>query len=170
MATKKKSFFERLTGGLTLDDDVFENENETDIKEPAVVIKGKASGNLERKEKEVMWTNDEPEDAQLTVDVYQTPTHIIVDTMAAGVRPEDLSITIMRDMIVIKGKREESRMIDEENYFLKELYWGTFSRTISLPAEVEPEEAEAVEKHGLITVKIPKIDKTKKMNLKVKSS
>ncbi len=170
MATKKKSFFERLTGGLTLDDDVFENENETDTKEPTVVIKGKASGNLERKEKEVMWTDDEPEDAQLTVDVYQTPTHIIVDTMAAGVRPEDLSITIMRDMIVIKGKREESRMIDEENFFLKELYWGTFSRTISLPAEVEPEEAEAVEKHGLITVKIPKIDKTKKMNLKVKSS
>lgn len=168
MATKKKSFFERLTGGLTLDDDVFEEEEVT--KEPAVVIKGKASGNLERKEKEVIWTDDEPEDAQLTVDVYQTPTHIIVDTMAAGVRPEDLSITIMRDMIVIKGKREESRMIDEENYFLKELYWGTFSRTISLPAEVEPEEAEAVEKHGLITVKIPKIDKTKKMNLKVKSA
>lgn len=168
MATKKKSFFERLTGGLTLDDDVFEDTIE-ETREPAVVIKGK-SGSLEKREKEVMWTNDEPEDAQLTVDVYQTPTHIIVDTMAAGVRPEDLSITIMRDMIVIKGKREESRMIDEENYFLKELYWGTFSRTISLPAEVEPEEAEAVEKHGLISVKIPKIDKTKKMNLKVKSA
>ncbi len=168
MATKKKSFLERLTGGLTLDDDIFEDED--NAKESAVVIKGKTNGNLEKKEKEVMWTNDEPEDAQLTVDVYQTPTHIIVDTMAAGVRPEDLSITIMRDMIIIKGKREESRMIDEENFFLKELYWGTFSRTISLPAEVEPEEAEAVEKHGLITVKIPKIDKTKKMNLKVKSS
>lgn len=170
MATKKKSFLERLTGGLTLDDDVFENEDDVKEKESAVVIKGKSSGHLDKKEKEVMWTDDEPEDAQLTVDVYQTPTHIIVDTMAAGVRPEDLSITIMRDMIVIKGKREESRMIDEENFFLKELYWGTFSRTISLPAEVEPEEAEAVEKHGLITVKIPKIDKTKKMNLKVKSS
>ena len=169
MATKKKSFLERLTGGLTLDDDVFEDDSITKEKESAVVIKGKSSGNLEKREKEVMWVDDEPEDAQLTVDVYQTPTHIIVDTMAAGVRPEDLSITIMRDMIVIKGKREESRMIDEENYFLKELYWGTFSRTISLPAEVEPEEAEAVEKHGLITVKIPKIDKTKKMNLKVKS-
>ena len=115
------------------------------------------------------WIEEENEEAELSIDLYQTPTDIIVQTMVAGVRPEDLDLTIARDMITIKGKREESRTIDEENYFTKELYWGKFSRTISLPAEVEPEEVEATEKHGLITIKIKKVDKEKKNSVKVKS-
>ena len=68
--------------------------------------------------------------------------------MVAGVRPEDLEVTIGRDMVTIKGKREESRTISEENYFSKELYWGKFSRTILLPQEIEPEEAEATAVRG----------------------
>ncbi len=115
------------------------------------------------------WIEEEDEEAELTVDVYQTPNDIIIQTMVAGVRPEDLELTISRDLVTIKGKREESRTIDEENYFTKELYWGTFSRTISLPAEIDPEEAEAIEKHGLLTIKLPKIDREKKTNVKVKS-
>ena len=112
---------------------------------------------------------DENEEAELTVDVFQTAGDIIVQTMTAGVKPEDLELTISRDMITIRGKREESRTIEEENYFTKELYWGTFSRTILLPQEIDPEEAEATEKHGLLTIKLPKIDKEKKTSVKVKS-
>jgi HSP20 family protein len=88
------------------------------------------------------------------VDVYQTPTDIVVQTMVAGVKPDDLELSIARDIITIRGSRDENRNIDEDNYFTKELYWGKFSRTISLPAEVEPEEVEATEKHGLVTIKI----------------
>ena len=112
---------------------------------------------------------EENEEMELTVDVYQTPTDIIVQTMVAGVKPDDLELTIARDVITIKGKREENRNIDEENYFIKELYWGKFSRTILLPQEVEPEEVEATEKHGLLTIKIQKVDKDKKNSIKVKS-
>jgi len=111
----------------------------------------------------------EEEEGQLTVDVYQTPAEIIVQTMVAGVRPEDLTITISRDMITIKGKREENRTISEDNFFLQELYWGSFSRTILLPEEIDPEEAEAIEKHGLLIIKLPKIDKEKKTSLRIKS-
>ena len=115
------------------------------------------------------WMEEEAEEGQLTVDVYKTPNEIIVQTMVAGVRPEDLQINITRDMITVKGKREENRNISDDNYFTRELYWGAFSRTILLPQEVEPEEAEAIEKHGLLIIKLPKIDKEKKMNLRVKS-
>ena len=59
--------------------------------------------------------------------------------------------------------------IEEDNYFVKELYWGKFSRTLSLPAEVEPEEVEATERHGLLTIKIKKVDKEKKNTVKIKS-
>ena len=89
--------------------------------------------------------------------------------MVAGVKPEDLEISITRDTATIAGKREESRIIDENNYFTKELYWGRFSRTISLPQEVEPEEVDATERHGLLTLKLQKVDKEKKNSVKVRS-
>lgn len=151
---KKRSFFERLTGSIRADD--VEEE-----KGKKITVRGDS--------KDANWMEEENAEAELTVDVYQTPADIIVQTMVAGVRPEDLEITIARDMITIRGKREETKTIDEENYFTKELYWGVFSRTILLPQEVEPEDAEATEKHGLLIIKIPKIDKEKKSNLKVKS-
>lgn len=116
------------------------------------------------------WLEEESEEGQLAVDVYQTPKEIIVQTMVAGVPPENLQVNITRDMITIKGKREESRTISEDNYFAQELYWGSFSRTILLPHEIEPEEAEAMEKNGLLIVKLPKIDKEKKATVKVKSA
>jgi hypothetical protein len=82
---------------------------------------------------------------------------------------KQITIIITRDMITIKGKREENRSINSENYFVQELYWGAFSRIISLPEEIDPEESEAVEKHGLLIIKLPKVNKEKKTQLKVKS-
>lgn len=155
---KRKSFFERLTGSVRAEEEM----EEEPIKRIPVRGGVQKSNNND-------WMEEEVEEAELTIDVYQTPTDIIVQTMVAGVKPEDLELTIARDMITIRGKREESRTIDEENYFTKELYWGTFSRTVSLPQEVDPEEAEATEKHGLLTIKLPKIDKEKKTSIKVKS-
>ncbi len=151
---KKRSFWERLTGGVDIDED-FEK-----VKKNGLSNKDKKYNN---------WIEEENEEAELEIDVYQTPTEIVLQTMVAGVKPEDLELSITRDMITIKGHREEARTIDEENYFSKELYWGKFSRTVSLPAEVEPEEVEATEKHGLLTIKIKKVDKEKKNNIKIKS-
>ena len=130
---------------------------------------GTNKGNGKDKKPGNNWIEEENEEAELAVDVYQTPTEIIVQTMVAGVKPDDLELSIARDMVTIKGSREESRTIEEENYFSKELYWGKFSRTISLPQEVEPEEVEATEKHGLLTIKIKKVDKGKKNSVRVKS-
>jgi HSP20 family molecular chaperone IbpA len=155
---KKRSFFERLTGNIRLKD-----EDEEEITSPR---KFNISSDTEEKELKV----EEDGDAELTVDVYQTSTDIIVQTMVAGVMPDNLNITITRDMITIKGKREENKSINSDNFFIQELYWGSFSRTINLPEEIDPEEAEAVEKHGLLIIKLPKIDKNKETKLKIKSS
>jgi len=154
MEHKKRSFFERLTGSYESED-----ENRGAVKN--ISINDKKNGNG--------WMETENEEAELTVDVYQTPTEIVIQTMVAGVRPEDLEIVTARDMITIRGKREENRSVSEENFFAKELYWGSFSRIISLPSEVEPEEAEATEKHGLLTIKLKKVDREKKNSIKIKS-
>lgn len=113
---------------------------------------------------------DGEEEGQLAIDMYQTPTEIIIRTMVAGVKPEDLDISITRDMVTIRGKRLESYEVTENDFFHKELYWGAFSRTIVLPAEVEIEEAEASEKHGLLTLILPKIDKNRQSKLKIRTN
>jgi HSP20 family protein len=161
---QKKSFLERLTGSIK-----FEEEENNNPKENNVVIQGRNNQEQEDKNlnKESKW--EEEVDAELTVDVYQTPTEIIVQTMVAGVQPENLSLTITRDLITIKGKREENQSIDKNNYFVQELYWGSFSRTISLPEEVDVEGAEATERHGLLIVRLPKLDKNRETKLKIKS-
>lgn len=107
---------------------------------------------------------------ELAVDVYQTPTHIIIKAMIAGVKPDDLDVSITRDMVTIRGKRERHTEGTAGDFFFQELYWGAFSRTIVLPQEVEIEEAEAAEKHGLLIVRLPKLDKGRQAKLKVKSN
>jgi HSP20 family protein len=115
------------------------------------------------------WINDEDKEGELTADVYQTPDMLIIKTMIAGVRPEDLDISITRDLVTIKGKREEEKVAKEDDYFLRELYWGSFSRTIVLPEEIDVDESEAIEKHGLLILKLPKLDKKRQSKLKVKT-
>jgi len=159
---KKKSFLERLTGSIRFEDN--EENEEEEVSFNGLNKKIEKEKNLPKESK---W--EEEIDAELTIDVYQTPSDIIVQTMVAGVQPDNLSLTITRDMITIRGKREENQSIDKENYFVQELYWGSFSRTISLPEEVDPEEAEAIEKHGLLIIKLPKLDKNRETKLKVKS-
>jgi HSP20 family protein len=79
-----------------------------------------------------------------------------------------LDIAITRDMVTIKGKRVEQKDVQEDNYVYQELYWGAFARTIVLPAEVDVDMAEASEKHGLLTIRLPKLNKDRQTKLKVK--
>ena len=101
--------------------------------------------------------------------MFNTPNEIVIKAIVAGVKPDGLDISISRDMVTIRGKREEVREVEEEDYYYKELYWGSFSRTVLLPQEIEVEEATANEKHGLLTIRLPKVDKEKQTKLKVKS-
>lgn len=151
MQPSKKSFFERLTGTVKLEEESFNHRSE----------ELSPRGNI---------LEESEEEGELSVDVYQTPDEIVIKTMVAGVRPDDLDVNITRDMVTIRGKREETNDVHNHDYFHKELYWGSFSRTIMLPEEIEVEEAEAVERHGLLIIKLPKIDKSKQNKLRVKSA
>jgi len=147
---QKRSFFERLTGAVKLEEENLELETKvsTNKTRPSIF--------------------EEEEEGQLTVDVYQTPSEIVIKTMVAGVKPDDLDVTITRDSVTIRGKREEDRTMSSDDYYHRELYWGSFSRTIVLPEEIDVEESEAVEKYGLLILRLPKIDKNKQTRLKVR--
>lgn len=114
------------------------------------------------------WSDGEPE-GQLTVDVYQTPDDIFIESAIAGVRPEDIDIDVTSDSIVIRGAREHERRASDEDYLYQECYWGRFARSIILPQEVDPESAEVTFKNGILTVKLPKLNKRKTRKLRVKA-
>ncbi len=145
----KKSFFEKLTGIVKVDDS----------EEKSLISKLDEDSDL-----------DNDSEGELAIDMYQTPNEIIVKSMIAGVKPEDIDISITRDMVTIKGKREESHDYSHDDFFHKELYWGTFSRSIVLPQEVEVEGAEATNRNGLLTIKLPKLDKNKQAKVKVRNA
>lgn len=148
----KRSFFERLTGAVRL-----EESEEVGI----------SSDKFETNKPNIF---DEAEEAQLTVDVYHTPTEIIIKTMVAGVKPDDLDVSITRDSVTIRGERGEERTVSSDEYIHRELYWGSFSRTVSLPEEINVDEAEASEKYGMLILRLPKLDKNRQTKLRVKGN
>jgi HSP20 family protein len=159
----KRSFFERITGSISVND---EEEVNTRPLEKAFSPKIKAGGNSQ-------WLDEaEPvieEVGELSVDVYQTDSDIVVQAMIAGIKSEDLNVSITREMVTIEGRRQKTSEVEGDGYFMKELYWGAFARKILLPCEVEPSEAEAYEKNGLLTLRMPKIDKERTQKIKVRS-
>ena len=113
------------------------------------------------------WLDDE-EEGQLSIDVFQTEKDIVVKSTIAGVRPEDIDISVNNDMLTIRGKREMHEQVDEENYIYRECYWGNFSRTIILPVEVDAGKIDAFLENGVLTVTLPKSKTSKQVSIKVK--
>jgi HSP20 family protein len=114
------------------------------------------------------WLDEDYEEGQLSVDVYQTKTAVVIKSTIAGVKPEDIDISLSNDMVTIRGKREVDQSVSEDDYFYQECYWGGFSRSIILPMEVRADKAEATLKNGVLTIALPKADKARTVSLKVK--
>jgi HSP20 family protein len=110
---------------------------------------------------------DNPDEGQLTVDVFQTDTEIVIKSTIAGVNADDLDISITSEMVVIKGKRHYDEKVRTSDYYHQELYWGSFSRSIILPEEIDVDGAKASMKNGLLTLRLPKLARLKTKRLKI---
>ena len=119
-------------------------------------------------EEEKEWLDEDYEEGQLSIDVYQTPTEIIVKSTIAGVKPEDIDISINNDMLTIRGKREMQNTINDDHYLYRECYWGSFSRSVILPVEIEATKIDATLENGILTITLPKAKNAKQISIKVK--
>ena len=174
MAKIKKSFFEKLTGSRRVEDNnqpEFGRENSIRPREDAY-------------EETEMFINSSPQDdfrddsrsaipqedgeGQLTIDVYQTENDIVIKSTIAGVKPEDLDVSINNDMITIRGERRQEEEVIQDNYYYQECYWGSFSRSVILPVDVLPDKVEASMKNGILTIRLPKADNTKAKKIQVR--
>ena len=108
------------------------------------------------------------EEGQLTVDVYKTKEDIVIKSIIGGVRSEDLDISVTSDMVTIKGKRNNIDEVTDDDYYYQECFWGNFSRSIILPCDIKAEGVEATIKNGILTVKLPKIEKNTSMKIEIK--
>ncbi|MFH1178508.1 MAG: Hsp20/alpha crystallin family protein [bacterium] len=165
----KHSFFDRLSGNASVGDafDSFDDEL------PAVTTSTHKESKKQTREASSRSSSSDDDssvgDGQLPVDVHQTASDIIVRAFVAGVRPDELNISISRDMVEIDGSRMEREQTAGPDYFTRELFWGSFSRAIMLPQEVDVEASSASAKDGLLTIILPKLDKARQTKLRVKA-
>ncbi|MBU1179462.1 Hsp20/alpha crystallin family protein [Patescibacteria group bacterium] len=106
------------------------------------------------------------EEGELRVDVYQKGDNIIVKSTIAGAKPEDVDININNEILTIRGKRELEEEVCDNEYLHRECYWGSFSRSIILPCEVQKGRVKAIIKRGVLTVVLPKMTKKKEIRVK----
>lgn len=112
------------------------------------------------------WLADDYE-GQLAIDAYQTEDDIIIKAPIAGVQPDDLEVAVTDEMVTVKGERHDEHATSRDNYFCQECYWGTFSRSYVFPVAVDADKAEANLKNGVLTVRIPKLEKIRARSIKV---
>jgi len=117
---------------------------------------------------------DEPpalpdEVGELAIDAYENEDEVVIKAPMAGVRPDNLDLTISDDTITIKGKRHAEHEEKKGNYLLQECYWGSFERTYKLPVAVDSEKARAQLKDGLLTITLPKASRSKTKVIEVKT-
>ena len=141
MVKLKKSFLERLTGSKQIAPENFESDAYSQpinniYEEERAEIMLDPSPKMTMQEENFTSTNESGE-GQLTIDVYQTDNDIVVKSTIAGVKPEDLDVSISNDMVTIRGERRKEELVEEENYYYQECYWGPFSRKVILPENID---------------------------------
>lgn len=171
MDDETRKYFERLARG----------ENAEGADDPYVELakSGSSAIKIQKEEPPVRLDTETEEDeedyggeseaeGQLTIDVYQTPDDITIESTIAGVKPEDLDISITSEAVTIRGERKREKKVKEDDYFYQECYWGKFSRSIILPQEIDPDKSTANLKNGILTIRLPKLNRQKGRNLKIK--
>lgn len=173
---KKYSVSEETLNSEETENSVLSEDKSQDISRKIEVTQGKSDVSVSKRESEEENVNEISrkknwfeKEGQLVVDVYQTEDKIIIQAPLAGVESEDIDIAVENDMIIIRGKRFEPETVDgERKYFNQECFWGDFSRRLILPQEADLNRAEASLQSGILTIKIPIVEETKKKKIVVK--
>jgi HSP20 family protein len=155
---KDKNLINKLMGTQAISDDEDMNYNTAD-EETEEVAQAAPAGQSEE------WLSEY--EGQLTIDMYQTKDNVIIKSTIAGVKPEDIDVTIANDMVTIRGERKRDFEASSEDYFYQECYWGSFSRSVVLPVDVDIENVSADLKDGILTVILPKAAKAKAKKIRV---
>lgn len=127
----------------------------------------KSSKSLKKEEIQTEeWMSDTSQ-GQLVVDIYEKEEDLIIESTIAGVKAQDIDITIEPDLIVIRGERKRPENEENKRYYYQECFWGKFSRTLVLPFQIKPDQVKASFKNGMLIISLPKAEeKSKQVEIK----
>jgi HSP20 family protein len=105
----------------------------------------------------------------LAVDMYETDDAVVVRSAIPGIKPEDIDITVTGDTLTIKGETKFEEEVKEENYVRREIRYGSFARSLSVPTSVVADKAEAEFENGVLTLTLPKAEEVKPKAIQIKA-
>ena len=111
---------------------------------------------------------DELERRVPLVDVFEDKDEIVVKAEIPGMDKDNIEVNLTDHTLTIKGEKKKEEEIKEENYYRAERSYGSFIRTVELPAEVHTDKVKANFKNGVLEVRMPKTEAAKAKEIKVK--
>ncbi|MEN8176414.1 MAG: Hsp20/alpha crystallin family protein [Pseudomonadota bacterium] len=103
-----------------------------------------------------------------SVDIIDRDDEILVHAELPGVEKDDLEVTLKDDTVTIKATTKREAKEEKGDYYRCEISRGAFSRTLTLPSDVDTEKAEATFKNGILELKMPKVEKVRKRSVPIK--
>jgi HSP20 family protein len=114
------------------------------------------------------WPAKTPEISIPAVDLYEEKDEIVAKVDLPGLEKEDIEVNISDHLLTVKGEKKREEETREADYYRSERSYGSFTRTVDLPKEVQVDKAQASFKNGVLMVRIPKTEEAKKKETKVK--
>jgi HSP20 family protein len=103
-----------------------------------------------------------------SLDVAETKNEIVLRAEVPGLDTKDIDISLSDGLLSIRGEKKQEREDKEEDYHVVERSYGTFTRSIRLPKEVQSDKISASYKNGVLKVTLPKSEEAKKKESKIK--
>ncbi len=102
------------------------------------------------------------------IDVYEEGTDVVIKTEVPGMEKDEIDISLDGNTLILKGEKKKEENIEDKDYSYCERYFGTFTRTIELPAEVQADKVSAILKNGVLKIRLPRQETAKKKEVKIK--
>jgi len=102
-----------------------------------------------------------------SVDIAETDENVVVTAELPGVNQDEVNISVINNVLTLKGEKKEEKEIKKENYHRIERNYGSFQRSVSLPTGVQADKAKATYKDGVLTITIPKAEEAKPKSIKI---
>ncbi|NTU43541.1 MAG: Hsp20/alpha crystallin family protein [Nitrospirales bacterium] len=101
------------------------------------------------------------------VDIFEDGNDVVMKAEIPGMKKDDLDVTLTEDTITISGEKRSEEKVEKKNYHRLERSYGSFSRSFRLPDGVQTDKAKASFKDGVLEIRIPKLEETKKNEKKL---
>ncbi|HSF14731.1 MAG TPA: Hsp20/alpha crystallin family protein [Vicinamibacteria bacterium] len=105
---------------------------------------------------------------QPMVDIYDHANEIVLHAELPGMKKEDVHVEVENNMLTLRGERKREEKVEKGEFYRRERVYGAFTRSFSLPATVNPEKIQANYKDGILTVRLPKVEKAKPKQIEIK--